>query len=435
MVACFAIASITILPSAFQVTSSSNVDTLTQSLPSSSQLTKWWSVETSTETDSEDKSNEDQGQEDPSGKPWMHIRNTTHYTGYRYVNKLVKCVPNKVSSSANREIYDQWKQLPVSNSASSETRFSYAVIRDPLGRLYSGYWNKCLHSSSEEDHCVHFKKQRQTSSNGNSSSSSSTNPPPPTFLQFLQRNYLKDKFHKLHQNSHYQPIVKLCRHQNIKNTTLQQSPQPQQQQQQQQHELLSTYDHVFDMSSPDYNDDMNDFWKRVGAPHKIVDAFFPTTERRKLSWYHSGSFDATNVMHSYTQNNTDTSCQTLQLAMLATSDDYNYASQYFPKPQWAASILNGCPEFNDSIVVDTYYSTYNGTSDEDVVVEDDDTKTLRHLRKRKAELTSRIAQRHNDHHNDVQRKKLRVKMREKVLSKLRIQQSLENEEGVMVMLL
>jgi hypothetical protein len=432
MVACFAIASITILPSAFQVTSSSNVDTLTQSLPSSLQLTKWWSVETSTETDSEDKSNEDQDQEDPSGKPWVYIRNTTHYTGYRYVNKLIKCVPNKVSSSANREIYDQWKQLPVlSNSASSETRrFSYAVIRDPLGRLYSGYWNKCLHSSSKEDHCVHFTKKRPKGSN-----SSSTNPlPPPTFLQFLQRNYLKDKFHKLHQNSHYQPIVKLCRHQNIENTTrLQQHPQ---QQQQQQHELLSTYDHVFDMASPDYNNDMNDFWKRVGAPHQIVDAFFPTTERRKLSWYHSGSVDATKVMNSYTQNNTNTeACQTLQLAMIATSDDYNYASHYFPKPQWATSILNDCPEFNDSIVVDTYYSTYNGTSDDDVVVEHDDTKTLRHLRKKKAELTSRITKRHNDHHNDIQRKRLRVKMREKVLSKLRMKQSLENEEGVMVMLL
>ena len=322
------------------------------SSPSALQIIQWW--DDNKQQDNNNKNNNNNNNNNNNlqrdNKPWKKIRNSTQYTGYRYVNKLIKCVPNKVSSSANRDIYAEWKKLPVANTTTTTTTtFSYAVIRDPLSRLFSGYWNKCLHSGQDESHCIHFSTAHERSK---------TQQPPPTFLQFLQYNYIQDNFRKMHRNSHYKPIVKLCRHIQ-KNNKNQDDPK--------QTKLSlssSSYDYVFDMADAQFNIDMNDFWKRLGAPHKMVNSFFPTTRKRKLSWYHSGSIQTDTVKNFYLTNNTDI-CQTLQLAIMATSTDYDVAPQYFPKPQWALDAIKDCPPLEDSIVFDTFDYDDNVTSPSD----------------------------------------------------------------------
>ncbi|KAG7337439.1 sulfotransferase family protein [Nitzschia inconspicua] len=243
------------------------------------------------------------------------LRRNETFTGYRYVRDLIWKVPQKVSWSANRDLFRSWSMLPLppndtttTNSTATTAQtdliidtLQYAVIRDPLERLYSGYYNKCIKSPDYEDHCTGFSpKQRKAY--------------PPSFLSFLMRNYRMNRFKKMLQNPHYKAITHL-----IPN--------------------LDRMDHVFHMGSPTFNEEMSSFWKRLGANHTEVERQFPTEAQRKLNSYHSGTTSTTIQQHFE-------DCQTFQLAMIVTRGDYQgkYAQLYFPIPQWAKDKLQHCQE-------------------------------------------------------------------------------------------
>ena len=88
----------------------------------------------------------------PSLPLWTDkLRPSENFTGYRYIQDLKVNAPFKVSSSVNIHLYKSWIQLPLASNSTQQhtvhTNFSFAVIRDPLERLYSGYYNKCIKSA------------------------------------------------------------------------------------------------------------------------------------------------------------------------------------------------------------------------------------------------------------------------------------------------
>jgi hypothetical protein len=238
----------------------------------------------------------------------VKLRDDETYTGYRYVQNLIWNVPKKVSWSANENLYKSWKVLPVpplNHTVKNSERnyvakmFQYAIIRDPLERLYSGYYNKCIKSPSYEDHCIFFPP----TSRGKKS---------PTLLQFLYRNYRTNNFRDMLSNDHYRPISLMFPN-------------------------LDQMDHVFHMDSPNFNRGMSSFWKRLGANHSEVDRHFPTNVNRKLNSYHSGITSSTIQQHY-------PNCTTLQLAMIISKWDYEgpFSQPYFPTPVWALQKLQEC---------------------------------------------------------------------------------------------
>lgn len=277
----------------------------------------------------------------------LPIRTSQSYTGYRYVINLTRCVPLKVSWSANRDLYEKfWIHLPIAtnnydtmtstighhnstdgmdggtdginNNNNNDNRnivlqsFNYTIIRDPLERLYSGYWNKCLHSPKHEQHCVGFPAVSEEMDN------------PPTLKEFLQRNYgggrrhNRRPFEALHKNPHFKPMSLVCH-------------------------PITMYQHVFNMGDPQFNTNMSILWKRLGVQPNVVEKYFPSTSdtnttmgQRKLSWYHSGS-----SLYGVEEQYQD--CTTLRLAMEAVKYDYEGPyNQFFPKPVWAIRRLDEC---------------------------------------------------------------------------------------------
>lgn len=232
------------------------------------------------------------------------LRADETFTGYRYVRNLDWRVPFKVSWSANRDLFESWKVLPLPPNGTAEEkrvidRLQYAVVRDPLERLYSGYYNKCIQSPDYEDHCTGFSVQQRKTN-------------PPTLLKFLQRNYRRNTFRSMISNPHYTPISYTI-------------PD------------LYQMDVVFDTTKSDFNRDMASFWKRLGANHTQVDRRFPVAKNRTLNKYHSGTSSETIRQHFE-------DCQTLLLAMRATRGDYQgrYAESYLPTPTWALDKLRVC---------------------------------------------------------------------------------------------
>jgi hypothetical protein len=243
-----------------------------------------------------------------SGNSWQSnmLRDDDTFTGYRYVQNLVWNVPKKVSWSANRDLYQLWSVLPLPPNHTIEWEhivptLQYAIIRDPLERLYSGYYNKCIKSPYYEDHCTMFPPKYREQH-------------PPTFLQFLSRNYQTDRFRTMLRNPHYRPISLM-------------------------YPNLKEMDYVLDMDSPNFNHNMSTLWKRFGANHSEVDKQFPTTVQRKLSSYHSGTTSLT--IEKQFQN-----CTTLQLAMMVAIGDYQgpFVNTYFPTPDWVLHKLQKCKD-------------------------------------------------------------------------------------------
>jgi hypothetical protein len=181
--------------------------------------------------------NDDRHHEEDGMMSDLPIRTSHNYTSFRYVVNLKRCVPMKVSWSANRDLYEKhWKGLPVASAGGGNRddlvvpAFNYTVIRDPLERLYSGYWNKCLHSPKHEQNCVGFPGVADP-----------TVRTPPTLREFLEKNagtgptiggasrvsggrrggmpagrrgptvvHRRRPFEALHGNSHFTPMSKLC---------------------------------------------------------------------------------------------------------------------------------------------------------------------------------------------------------------------------------
>jgi Sulfotransferase family len=240
-----------------------------------------------------------------SSSSWNEtLRADETFTGYRYVRNLDWRVPFKVSWSANRDLFEAWKVLPFPPNGTAKEkrvidRLQYSVVRDPLERLYSGYYNKCIQSPDYEDHCTGFSVQQRKTN-------------PPTLLKFLQRNYRRNTFRSMISNPHYTPIS---------------------------YSIPDLYqmDVVFDMADSDFNRDMAFFWKHLGANHTQVDRRFPVAKNRTLDHYHSGTSSET--IQQYFED-----CPTLLLAMRATRGDYQgrYAESYFPTPTWALDKLQEC---------------------------------------------------------------------------------------------
>lgn len=236
------------------------------------------------------------------------LRASEEFTGFRYVKNLTRNVPYKVSWSSNVEMYRSWIQLPLPNSTNGANpsevalvseSLSYAIIRDPLERLYSGFYNKCHKPSEIEDHCTGYTPTQRKAN-------------PPTFIEFLRSNFRRDGFRVMHENAHYKPITKAFPN-------------------------LGGMDHVFNMASADYNRDISHMWKRLGANHSVVDKVFPTQTPRKKQFYHSGT-TLENIQERFAE------CETLHLGMIACNDDYEgpFAKQYFPIPSWVSRKLQEC---------------------------------------------------------------------------------------------
>jgi hypothetical protein len=231
------------------------------------------------------------------------LRSSEAFTGFRYVTHLQKNVPMKVGWSSNKNMYDSWIKLPLPANNNTEAAlvkifFRFSVIRDPLERLYSGYYNKCIMSPDYENHCIGWSPRMRKAK-------------PPTLLQFLQRNY-RTGFLVMHRNPHYKPITQLF-------------PD------------LDKMDHVFHMGDANFNRDIAHMWKRLGGNHTKVDRIFPVHTPRKRFEYESRTTHETIQQHF-------ADCETLHLGLLATQGDYHgkFAARYFPTPQWALDKLNKC---------------------------------------------------------------------------------------------
>lgn len=231
------------------------------------------------------------------------LRASEDFTGFRYVEELGRNVPLKVSSSSNNNMHKSWIGLPLPTNSTPEAAFvtktfRYAVIRDPLERLYSGYYNKCIKSPDYENLCTGWN---QTMRKAN----------PPTFSEFLERNS-RTNFRIMHQNGHYKPITKMF-------------PD------------LDRMDHVFRMGDTNYNGDVAHMWKRLGANHTMVEHIFPVDKPRPRRTYESRT-----TLDTIQQHFQD--CMTLHLGVRACKADYQgkFAERFFPTPQWVLAKLKEC---------------------------------------------------------------------------------------------
>ena len=218
------------------------------------------------------------------------------------------CVPHKVASSSTIFVFRAWKK--VTNATTTTTNgndktkaktFRYSIIRDPLERLYSGYWNKCLHQPiKEKTQCPNFPRARRN---------------PPTFEQWLQScNTPQGKLH-FHNNVHFRAMSKQCN--------------------------LQEYDKVYHLSSPTFNQDMNTMWKQLGAPQDVVKNAFPVEKPRTLSWYHSNATATARDQYN---------CRSLALALPLLQQDYfGSYKNYFPFPDWVQPLLEGCQEAKQKV--------------------------------------------------------------------------------------
>lgn len=199
------------------------------------------------------------------------------------------CVPLKVGSSVSNLMHDHWQALPNENKTFPNGK-QYAIVRDPLERLWSGYWNKCLHQiKREKTQCPNFPGARLY---------------PPSFEEWLTKCTANST--EFMRNDHFKAMSKACD--------------------------LDSYQHVFYLSSPTFNQQIAALWQSYGLSKDLTERWFPTTKPRALKDYHAGAANAT---HAHYTN------VTLRLALKLLKDDYqgNY-SKYFPLPNWAQTMLS-----------------------------------------------------------------------------------------------
>lgn len=216
------------------------------------------------------------------------------FSGYKHVNSLKRCQIRKVASSASSKLHVAFEKLPNppnSDYTMSKDSFSFALVRDPLARLYSGYWNKCLNQIEREPtQCPNFRHARQN---------------PPLFSEWLKAQY-QDNFRAMHQNEHFKPMSKVCN--------------------------LTEYDIVLHLESPTINSNLSKLWKALGLPHGVVDEAYPPLGTKRTEFYYSNA--SYGIQQYY-------NCSTLKLALPMLQEDYEGPyKQYFPFPLWVNNDTN-----------------------------------------------------------------------------------------------
>jgi hypothetical protein len=217
--------------------------------------------------------------------------------GTSKIQYLDICMIRKVASSATTTLINEWKQMPHANNGVS---LSFVIIRDPLERLWSGFYNKCLHQiETEGGQCPHYGHLYFEDSEI------------PTLTEWLQK-CVNNKQPYL-GNTHFKPMTTICN-------------------------LKKYHPNVYNLADPNFNRDMNDLWKNgAGVDPEVVDRWFPVTGERKRESYYSNAAAEGIAQHF--------DCKSLQLALQLTSKDYHgSARDYFPIPKWASQMSKKCRE-------------------------------------------------------------------------------------------
>jgi hypothetical protein len=221
-------------------------------------------------------------------------RSEISFTGYKHVKQLNRCHLNKVASSASEKLHNAWNELklPTDEGYLLADSFNFAIIRDPLSRLYSGYWNKCKHQiEREKRQCPNFLQARRK---------------PPSFLLWLQSQEKDNK--TFHRNLHFRSMSEQCK---IDNNHI-----------------------VLHLESPNVNMHLSRLWRALGVPHEEVDKQYPPMKGKKDFWYYA---NAANETHEYYN------CETLDLALPLLRNDYEGPYQdFFPLPAWAIEMRKKC---------------------------------------------------------------------------------------------
>ena len=211
--------------------------------------------------------------------------------GKSKIKKLDFCMLRKVASSASTGLLKEWETMPKDENGGT---FQMVIIRDPLERLWSGFWNKCLNQIEREPgQCPHYKQLY--------------NKEKPPFAEWLRKS--ADRPGPFFANPHFKPMSSIC--------------------------PINRYPNVYRFSDPDFNKKMNEVWKNtMGVNGELVDRWFPVESERKREFYHSNAADGI-------ESHFD--CITLRLALKLTARDYHGQSKaYFPLPKWARDMSIKC---------------------------------------------------------------------------------------------
>lgn len=213
-------------------------------------------------------------------------------SGIQNTGPVQFCVPYKVASAATKELYEIWKNQQGTEPYTGN-KIKYTIIRDPLERLWSGFWNKCLHQIEREHiQCPNYPHARQQ---------------PPTLEEWLRKALTTDGFEKYEFNKHFIAMSKYCN--------------------------LNDYGtHIYHLSSPTFNKDMSQLWKSTGVASDVVENYFPESKPRTMQDYHANAAETAKENFS---------CEALHLALELLEPDYQY-EQYFPMPIWATEKLQEC---------------------------------------------------------------------------------------------
>jgi len=241
------------------------------------------------------------------------------YDGYTRVHHLNVCEIRKGISGRSQPLFQEWQTLwhPRTNIPTDPKamvdELSFAIVRDPLERLYSGYWNLCHNENQQGIHAQRRRQKQRKVCPGFPNAGAQH----PTFREFLRLQY-QSNWEVLDWHPHFRPQSRIC---NLSNNRV---------------------DLVLSLASDTIRRDLKTLWQIVGvSPELVQNELDGSRGLMAVPGVSSvgAAFD----------------CETLQLALPLVNKDYQGPhQQFFPFPEWATKLLKqGC----EAPMVSDYFST------------------------------------------------------------------------------